>query len=930
MHNENGWVRDWHLDILTCIQGLFRNRGRRMTKKVIHIISHSHWDREWYMPFENHRLKLVKLVDECLELFEKSEGFRSFHLDGQTIVLDDYLEIKPENAELLKRNVIEERFHAGPWYILQDEFLVSGEASVRNLLVGIEEAKQYGKVCEVGYFPDAFGNAGQMPQLLKQAGMKAVVFGRGVKPVGFNNTITETGQYESCYSEMQWNSPDGSGLLGILFANWYNNGAEIPVEEISAKSYWDKRLKNALRYASTDHLLFMNGCDHQPVQKNLAEAIAVANRLYPDYEFIHSNFNEYIKCITAGRTGELSAVTGELTSQSTDGWNTLVNTTSSRIYLKQKNRENEVSLTNLAEPLSAMAAGAGPDYPHSSLKYAWKLLMQNHPHDSICGCSVDEVHEEMELRNQKSLQVSGEIIKDGISSLGGSIDTSMFKGKHTYPFIVMNTSGYERTGVVNVSVDVERIYGGKLTAAHDKMKDLKLDSFRIMDSDSRSITGKVEDMGVRFGYNLPPDQFRKPYMARYVNVTFEAESVPALGYKVYALAAGRADSRKKTTLVIDDGMENKHLKVTINRNGTVNLLHKPSGRLYEGICYYEDTGDIGNEYIYRQPRGDKAILSINQECSCRLIEDEEYRATYQLTQVLPIPESADETLQSERQRMIDIRSRKARRSSRSIPLTIHTYISLEKEGYGIKVRSEFDNTMKDHRLRMMIPTGIRSEKHYTDSVFEIVARPNRHSPVWTNPSCCEHQQCFTGIEDREAGLLVANYGLYEYELLPELNNTVAVTVLRAVGEMGDWGVFPTPGAQCLRHCTAMLEIIPYHTGPDAFDPVIGAYQFQIPMLSDQLTIHKGSMPPVRSFLSWEGRGIYLTGMKNKQNSNHRMVRWINGTDQERRLTVHDLSGAASYYRSNVTEEQLQELKADDDRRIHVTLRPYEIFTMGMD
>lgn len=235
-------------------------------KTTVHIISHSHWDREWYLPFEKHRMHLVELVDAILEKFETDENYRSFFLDGQTIALDDYLEIRPEKREQVKKYVREGRLWTGPWYILQDEFLTSGESCVRNLLTGMESAKKYGKLSHVGYFPDAFGNAGQMPQVLKQAGMEAIAFGRGVKPVGLNNEV-KGGQYESTFSEMNWQSQDGSSLPGILFANWYNNGMEIPVDEAEAKAYWDERLEKARKYAGTSQLLFMNGCDHQPVQK---------------------------------------------------------------------------------------------------------------------------------------------------------------------------------------------------------------------------------------------------------------------------------------------------------------------------------------------------------------------------------------------------------------------------------------------------------------------------------------------------------------------------------------------------------------------------------------------------------------------------------------------------------------------------------------
>lgn len=901
-----------------------------MSKKVIHIISHSHWDREWYMPFEKHRLKLVNLVDDCLELFEHEDGFKSFHLDGQCIVLDDYLEVKPEKKELIKKNILEDKFYVGPWYILQDEFLTNGESNVRNLLIGIEEANEYGKLCKIGYFPDAFGNAGQMPQLLKQAGMDAVIFGRGVKPVGFNNEVIKTGEYESFYSEMLWNSPDGSGLLGILFANWYNNGAEIPVKEEEAKEFWDNKLADVLRFASTDHLLFMNGCDHQPVQKDLAQAIATANRLYPDYEFVHSNFKDYITCVKEFQTNKLSTVTGELTSQMTDGWTTLVNTTSSRIYLKQLNRENEVSLSNLAEPLAVFAADAGAVYPHETLKYAWKKLMQNHPHDSICGCSTDEVHRDMETRFHNSLQVSTSLITESMDFLGNQIDTSGFKEGADYPFTVFNTTGWKRSGVVTVTLDIERLYKQNLNVSYHKMKELTLKNFILKDNNGTVIPCEIQDAKVRFGYDLPDDKFRQPYMARCVTVTFEAEEVPAMGYRVYALSAAESPVKVNDSFVIKDGMENQFIKVTINTNGTINLLDKTSGKCYEQICYYEDTGDIGNEYIYRQPDGDKAILSKDSTAASLLVEDTSYQAVYKITQTIEIPESAEDTLYEEIISMTDVKHRKAKRSTKLLPLEITTYLTLEKNGHGVKVRTEFDNRMKDHRLRVILPTGLDTNRHFTDSVFEVADRPNHHYPEWKNPSGCEHQQCFTGMKEEKAGLVAANFGLYEYEILPDQKNAIAITLLRAVGELGDWGVFLTPEAQIQKKCSASFEIIPFTVNSEEMDPIAEAYQFQVPLTACQIFIHKGSLPLEQSYLEWEGQGIYLTGMKNRQDSRDRIVRFMNGTSQVRTLTLKKSDKVSRYYRSNVIEEHLNDLTANENGTITLTVNPYEIVTIGLE
>ncbi len=252
-------------------------------------------------------------------------------------------------------------------------------------MIGINASNKIGGHSKVGYFPDSFGNIGQAPQLISQAGIDVAVYGRGVKPVGFNNQIHEGNVHTSKYSEMYWISPDGSKVLAILFANWYNNGVEIPVEPEQAKLYWQENLAAVEQYASTPDLLFMNGCDHQPLQKNLSSALNTARELMPDIEFRHSSFPEYMESLKASRLENLNEVKGELSSRWTDGWMTLVNTASARVYIKQANVESQTLLEKLAEPLAAIAALSGLTYPRHELLYAWKTLLQNHPHDSICG-----------------------------------------------------------------------------------------------------------------------------------------------------------------------------------------------------------------------------------------------------------------------------------------------------------------------------------------------------------------------------------------------------------------------------------------------------------------------------------------------------------------------------------------------------------------
>lgn len=903
-----------------------------MKKKTVHIISHSHWDREWYMPLERHKMKLLDLIDDNLKLFEKDPDFRTFHLDGQTIVLDDYLEICPGKRELVEKYTKEGRFRVGPFYILQDEFLTSPESNIRNLQTGIREAKRYGNLTKVGYFPDAFGNAGQMPQILKQAGMEAVAFGRGVKPVGFNNELKEGGEYESAYSEMMWESPDGSALLGILFANWYCNGMEIPVDEAEAKAYWDERLEKAEMFASTGELLFMNGCDHQPVQKDLSAAIETARRLYPDIEFKHSNFEDYIRSVKEAVETQLSTVKGELTSQETNGWYTLVNTCSAHIYLKRLNRMNEVALERRAEPLTALALREGRPCPQDRLQYAWKILMQNHPHDSICGCSVDQVNKEMEIRFDRSTEVADTIIEDSASWLAGRMDTSAFQkyGEDAVCFAVFNTTGTKRSGAVTAMLDAKRDYNKWIWDGHEDMKAWKFPDYQVVDAAGNRVEARIEDVGVRFGYDLPDDKFRQPYMARQAKVTFFAKDLPAMGYRVYALVPAEKAEKSENTLVKGiNRMENEYLSVEIREDGTLDVLDKETGRRYENLCYFEDTLDAGNEYIYFCPEGNPAILTKGGKAQIRLADDLPFAATYEIVSTLTVPVCADGQLRKEQEGIIEFMKRTCHRSSETTQMELHTFVTLEKGSRSIKMRTEFDNTAKDHRIRVIVPTGIRCTHHYADTVFEAVKRPNEHSKLWENPSKCEHQQCFAGLNDETGGLLIANIGLYEYEILPEEDNAIAVTILRSVGEMGDWGYFPTELSQQLRHMTAEYELTFFTGDLVESGSYLGAYQFQVPATVAQTGVHAGTLPAEKSWLDWTGEGMMFSNLKVQGEGTDRMARFVNLSGKDTVLRIRPDAAVKEVYRSNVIEEEGSAVSAAADGWYEIPVGRYEIVTLGM-
>ncbi|HFD0892008.1 TPA: alpha-mannosidase [Enterococcus faecium] len=891
-------------------------------KKKVYIISHSHWDREWYMAYEQHHMRLIELIDDLLELFEVDPSFNSFHLDGQTIILDDYLQVRPEKRQAIQQAINEGKLRIGPFYILQDDFLISSESNVRNMLIGMEESRKWGTPVMLGYFPDTFGNMGQTPQLMKQAGISAAAFGRGVKPIGFDNQVLEAENYSSQYSEMWWKGPDQTAIFGLLFANWYSNGNEIPVEKEAALAFWKQKLADAEQYASTNHLLMMNGVDHQPVQKDISKAIHLANELFPDYEFIHSNFTDYLEAVQKDVPEDLGSVEGELTSQETDGWYTLANTASARVYLKQWNTKVQRQLENITEPLATMAYEVSGNYPHDQLDYAWKTLMQNHPHDSICGCSVDSVHREMIPRFEKADEVGKYLAQDSLEQLTAAIDTTGFP-KDSFPFVIVNTAGMDKTGEAEITIELERkrFAEGIPEQLYQELENLPKRKYHVETKSGATIPAILSEETVQFGYDLPKDRFRVPYMARMIKVTLPLENMPAFSWETFALVEGEAKAEEKETMIHQSGriIENGPLHLTIEKNGTITMEDRKNKRKLNNLHIFEDIGDIGNEYISKQPFCDQPILSSNKENSeVKVLVDTPEIAKISILQEMEIPVSADERLEKEQQMVVEFRYRKAERSKEKRILQIKTIMTIRKDSKKIDFETTLDNQMKDHRLRVLFPTKLHVEHHEADSIFEVVKRPNHVSKSWENPTNPQHQQAFVNIHDEEYGVIVGNFGLNEYEVTED--GQIAVTLLRSVGELGDWGYFPTPEAQCLGEHRFNYSI-ELHGPEEKFSTYLHAYAAQIPFSTQQIKHHEGTLISKQQYLTIKSETFAITALKRSKFSDKVVVRGFNMSSHLEKLEITKDNGKTVIL--NLLEEPTKQA-------VVPIIQPYEIRTIGFE
>ncbi len=427
-------------------------------RKII-LVSHTHWDREWYLPFEEFRWQLVKTLDQLIDLMESNPNYTRFTLDGQTILLDDYLEIRPENTDRLKRLVTAGRLQIGPWYVLADEFLVSGEALVRNLLYGHQAKHRFGKIMPIGYVPDAFGHIAQLPQLLKGFNISSSIWWRGLEDQG-----------KTLPTELCWQSPDGSEVLLVHLRTSYATAANLP-NSIDATLAQLLMPMNVLSLRATSSaILLMNGSDHLPPQPFLPDLIKKLNQrlkskdllqgrtvsqlikelgkspisleitgvseLSPFIdelfaEFIkelhgtivqHGTLNDYLKIVRDEvNEATLPIIKGE--QHASKYIPILPGVFSARLYLKQANFITQQLLERWVEPFATIAWWHGAEYPTTSLRRAWQLLLQNHPHDSICGCSVDATHADMERRFAWSQQIGNQILGEAIHHLNNQIQS---------------------------------------------------------------------------------------------------------------------------------------------------------------------------------------------------------------------------------------------------------------------------------------------------------------------------------------------------------------------------------------------------------------------------------------------------------------------------------------------------------------------------
>ncbi len=850
-------------------------------KKTLHIIPHSHWDREWYLPFEKHRTRLIDLFDNLIEVMEQNDDYTYYHMDGQYIVIEDYLEVRPSMRERLFALIRAGRIQIGPWYILQDEYLTSGEANVRNMLYGIKLCRAIGaEPVACGYFPDAFGNISQAPQIVRGFGIDNAVFGRGVNDVGADNEVIK--QNGVTKSEMIWRGADGSEVIGVMFANWYHNAMELPSDPGALSRRIARIVESTSRFATTDHLLGMNGCDHQPLQKNLHKVIALANEVQNEVTVKQSNFSDYLEAIREN-AHDLKVYEGEINGQLGSGEGNLISTASAHIDIKQDNHKAEHLLSGIAEPLSALLHLNGGKYKSDLFLYAWKKLMQNHPHDSICSCSCDEVYDEMKVRFMKAITCTEELRDYALEKLTGNITTKDKDGNHAV--VVYSLSPNPARTVVSASIDYDQNETVTAVALFDEKGD--------------EIPAKIDYLPDTFTYTLPEDRFRQPrYVDRFV-ITFPI-TTNGIGYRTLTVKTATPTAKTKVKYS-DTTLENDTLALKVEDNGTITLTDKRNRHVYENYLLLEDSRDQGELYNYVPVENDTPITSEHSKAAISLFEVTPYSATLKIA------------------------------LSFLDDVTTISYITLTDGIDRVDVKTVVDNRRENHRLRVLFPTKLATDCVFAEGQFDVVKRDIQPAFTWTNPCNCQRMKSFVTLEDRsgDAATMIATRGISEYEVLRDGQNTLAITLLRAVGEVGDWGVFPTPKGQKLGSYTLEYSIIPYDKAGKS-EAYHNGYTFSLPAATAYgCESHDGTLPTKTDYLSLDNRFVRASAFKKAEDSDALVLRLFNTSEQAEDVTLTLDTIFKTACRTNLAEEESTPLTIADGK-LTLTLGAKKIETILLD
>ena len=728
-----------------------------MNKTKVHVVPHSHWDREWYFTTARSKIYLMKDLKDVIDTLEENEDFKYFMIDAQASLLDDYLKWRPQDEERIKKLVKNKKLTIGPWYTQTDQMVISGESIVRNLYYGIERCKDFGEHMKVGYVPDSFGQSAQMPQIYRGFGIDSSLFWRGVSDDMTGNT------------EFTWEGSDGSKVLAVQIPFGYYYGGNIPEDENDLKIYLKEQIGKLKEKASTNNVYFPNGFDQAPIRKNLPQILEMANKIDDENEYEISTIENYIKVVRSERKKF-----DELKGEFVNGKHMRIHKSifSSRSDLKILNNKLENYIVNVLEPLLTLSYSLGNEYPHLVMKDIWKLMFENAAHDSIGACNSDTTNEDVYMRYKQARDLSVNLLDLHMRL----ISTQIKNNNEEITLTVFNPYTKERNEVIE--------FEAYIPSEDFIIKNNKGEKLDYIIKEKIDISDYVLTQTIRLN---PSKKIYIPKEVYKAKIALKANSIPAMGYTQLVF-----ELNKKNDCTIDkvnsNEIENKYYKIIANNNGSIDILDKTSNKLYKNQAIIEDNGDDGDSYNYSPPRNDIYVSSLNSNSKVetyKSLVQEEMIIKYSMT----IPASLEERA----------------KGNVSVEMPVEMRITLNSDENIIKFKVNIvNNKALSHRVRVLFNTEIASKFSIADQQFGIIERPtslDKDLELWERdernwqekPITIEAMQSFVTLEDGNRGVALITSCVREYQIVGDNLDTIALTLFRSFGYMGRENLLYRPG-----------------------------------------------------------------------------------------------------------------------------------------
>lgn len=884
-------------------------------KRKIHVIPHSHWDREWYFTTSRSKVYLMKDLGDVLNTLENDPEFKYFMVDAQGSLLDDYIKWRPQDKERISKLVNDGRLVIGPWYTQTDQLVISGESIVRNMYYGIKRCESFGKYMNVGYVPDSFGQSGNMPQIYRQFGIEDTLFWRGVS----DDMVKHT--------DYNWRGDDGSVVFTTQIPFGYYIGGNIPEEPEENEEFWQKEcLEKAGGRSATRHIYFPNGFDQAPVRTNLPQLVKERNEKDPENEYVISCIEDYIKDVKS-ENPELEEVQGELVIAKHMRIHKSI--FSSRSDLKVMNTQIQNYVTNVMEPLLTISYNLGNEYPHEAVAEIWKLLFENAAHDSIGSCISDTANEDVYVRYKQARDIAVNLVE-----LHSRLIATNVKNDADMTFTAINTLPQKRKDTVIVKTYVP---GGKFAIIDEKGNDVDYTIIK-----SRDLTDYVLSQTIMLD---PSRKFYVPDQVLEVTMAIKANDVPALGYVQYSIDTQK-DSHKETA--DKKVLENKYYTIEVEENGSLTIVDKANNVTYKNQGILVESGDDGDSFNYSPPRKDMEVFSNESKCTVKISGSDIYdQAEIHFDMV--VPADLDERAEGKV----------------SVTMLVDMTVALRKDSKVIDFNVKVDNKGLSHRLCVLFDSQIVSAFNYADQQFGLIKRPNYYEKEmklymesmnnktekkagiqelanWANdqstwqepPISIEPTQSYVSLTDGKTGIAVIPQGVREYEVLDD--SKIRLTLFRTYGFMGKENliyrpgrasgerIIETPAAQLLKEMEFNFGFTSYagDINDSDIDTLAKQYNTNLEVytyaefLNGRLIFSQreieGQNAKIHSLFETEGN-LVVSAVKKAEEDDGYIIRLYNGKDHK------DLDDKIKFnfdikeaYYTNLKEEKTEEIKVENN------------------